>query len=244
MRRFLRQRVGSLSRYLPIDNEGQLVAFLQRPEIADTIVLSDARFRELCPHYDRLQLHDYQGWDTLDEVFAWIREQMRSNGCEKPIEFWEAGYGIDPRNAFDPNEQAQAVAKILAISAANEVRALIWFPLVDRRGIGVGLIDESGEVKPAATAYRTATSVLTMIESSRKLELGRGVEGYAFERSGRGPALALWANEPQVVRLPLASPSVSSSSSTVRVLRIDGSSEVVGGTTLQIDRSPVFVDAA
>lgn len=237
VREFLKQRVGGFSRYLPLDDEAQLAAFLERPEVKETVALSEARFRELCPYYDRLQLHDYQGWQTLDEIFGWLREQMRSNGCEKPIEFWEAGYGVERGHSFDPQDQADSVAKIMAISGANGARAVIWFPLVDRGSFGVGLISGSGEVRPAATAYRTAAGLLSSLESSHPVDVGLGTEAYAFERSGKGVVLVLWAEEPLAVEVPM-------SASRVRVYHVDGSSEVLEGSTVQVDPSPVFVEAA
>ncbi len=234
-RRYTQNHAGAFSQFLPIDDEAQLQALLADPRVQKTIQLSNARFKEYCPYYDLFQLHDYQGWETMEEVYDWIHEQMRANHCVKPIQAWEIGYGLDRNLPYDLNEHARSVTKVLTISAAEGAKTIIYFPLTDRGNYARGLLGPNNEMQPPAIAYRVTAAKLSDATSAEKLNLGEGVWGYKFGRSG-GDVYVLWSTAPTTVHLPLSAPQVTVTDQT-------GATRTASPDALQIDVDPVFVEA-
>ncbi|MCM8803752.1 MAG: hypothetical protein NC833_00660, partial [Candidatus Omnitrophica bacterium] len=233
-RRCTQNHVGGLKKFLPISNESQLKAMLADPRVQKTIQLSDARFKEYCPYYDIFQLHDYQGWQTMEEVYDWIHEQMRANNCVKPIHVWEIGYGRDRNLPYDVNEHARSVTKILTISSAEGAQTIIYFPLTDKGNYARGLLTPTNALQPPSIAYQVTVAKLTDATSAEKLNLGDGVWAYKFTK-GTQEVYALWSNAPRTVSLPV-------SASIARVTKINGETVTADLRNLMVDESPIFVE--
>jgi len=232
----VRNHKGAFSQFLPIENETQLQAMFADPMVQKTIQISDARFKEYCDYYDVFQLHDYQGWETMKEVYDWIQEQMRANDCIKPIQAWEIGYGLDANLPYDVNEHARNVVKILTISAAEGAETIIYFPLSDRGSYARGLLSKDGTVGAPATAYQVTVSKLANVVSAKRLDLGNGVWAYKFGRRSGGELFVLWSTTPKTIALPL-------SASQVTVTDRTGHTKYLPPSELLVGTDPIFVES-
>lgn len=236
LNKLIEHHVGGFRQYLPIANEAQLVAFLNRPEVAKTIQMSDARFTSYCGYYDALQLHDYEGWETLEEVFDWVQGKMNSAGCRKPIEVWELGYGWDDAATYNVDLHAKGVAKSLIIAVAKGAQTIIYFPLTDRGNFARALLTRSYGVLPPAIAYKVAVQKLSGVMRAEKLDLNEGLWVYQFIKGGQ-EIYALWSDATRTVSLPI-------NADTVKITRINGETLSGAPRSLIVDDSPIFVEPA
>jgi hypothetical protein len=114
--------------------------------------------------------------------------------------------GISTSDATDPFNLAQAayVPKLLARSAAADVRMAFWFWMQDTSaGLGsdvpYGLKATTGAVKPSYQAMKYFTSQISRLDQLRRtLDLsavGAGAEGYEFAVPTGGSLRVVWANQ-------------------------------------------------
>lgn len=235
-KRYTQNHIGFLRQFLPIDNEAHVQAVLADPGVQKTLHLSAARFKEYCPFYDIFQLHDYQGWETMEEVYDWIHEQMRANNCIKPIQVWEIGYGLDKNLPYDVTEHARTVTRILTISAAAGAQTVIYFPLSERGGFARPLLGSNNEIQPPAIAYQVTVAKLADATSAEKLHLAPGVWVYRFGRKNGKDVYVLWGTASKTVRLPI-------DASRVTVTDQTGRTTTASPSALQIGVDPIFVEA-
>lgn len=236
LRHYTQNHTGAFSQFLQVDNEAKLKAMLSDPRVQKTIELSEARFTKFCSYYDVFQLHDYQGWETMEEVYDWIHGEMRANNCVKPIQAWETGYGLDKNLPYDVNEHARTVVKILTISAAEGAQTIIYFPLSERGTYARPLLGAGNTLLPPAIAYRVTAEKLSEATSAQKLNLGEGVWGYRFGRRNGKDVFVLWSRQPKSVSLPLSASQVTLTDST-------GTVKTANPTSLTIGVDPIFVEA-
>jgi len=234
--KYEREHIGRFQIYLPIDNESQLNSFLTKPEVIKSIQMSDERFKEYCSFYDIFELHFYQPWDNLEQVYDWIHDQMTRNNCVKPIQVWELGYGPDKNIAYDINIHAQSVVKLLTISAGKGAQTIIYFPLTEKGARARGLLSRDGQPQAPSIAYQVTTSKLTSTTSAERLDLGDGVWAYKFGRSS-GDVYVVWSTSPKTITLPITSLQVT-------VTDIGGKTSTADPKILTVSNSPIFVETA
>ncbi len=236
LKRYTRNHAGGFSQFLPVDDEEQLKSMLTHAIAQKTIAMSDARFKEYCPYYDIFQLHDYQGWQTMEEVYDWVYEKMRANNCVKPIQAWEIGYGLDKNLPYDVNEHARSVTKILTISAAKGAQTIIYFPLSEKGTYARGLLEPDGTIGAPAKAYQVTVERLAGVMNAERLNLGEGVWAYKFQNSDK-EVYVVWSADSKTVRLPIAA-------SQVTLTDKSGSTATASPYAVPVEVDPVFVEAS
>lgn len=102
--------------------------------------------------------------------------------------------------AFE-NSKAYYVAQVASASAAEGLKAVLWYSLQGWRASG--LVDGNLEPLPAYEAYQFASTALRDAFPLRQITEFAGVNGYAFER-GEEQLWVLWSldGEPHAVELP------------------------------------------
>jgi len=102
--------------------------------------------------------------------------------------------------AFE-NSKAYYVAQVASASAAEGLKAVVWYSLHGWRASG--LVDRNLEPLPAYDAYQFASTALRDAVSQGQITAFAGVNGYAFER-GEGRLWVLWSlhGETHLITLP------------------------------------------
>ncbi|MBI1801415.1 MAG: hypothetical protein HYR71_07285, partial [Chloroflexi bacterium] len=229
---------GGLLPWLPLKTTDDLTAMLNDSFNQTTEAFSEARFTLNCPYYDVLQIHYYQPWQYQPQVSAWIKGRMSANNCQKPIQFWELGYALDPsRYTYDPDEHARDVPKLLAEAVAANSQLIAYATyLEDGNNWQKGLRYRDGTCLPSATAYQVAAQKLQWATGAETLTLGVDVVAYHFTTSG-GDVYAVWRDitGTSTVALPISADWVNVTSHLGVVTTADPHALAVGD-------SPLFVE--
>ncbi len=186
--------------------------------------------------YDVIQLHYFGPWDDLPMVMDWVHTQLKNQGGDKPIDFWEFGYGWDNQSTYDPQAHAQDEPKYLATAIGEgALRALSWQFTDFAAFLGhPGLFTANGP-RPAAQSFKITAEKINGTISSQRLDLGPGAWGYRFDKNN-GTVYVVWSAQPAKVSLPI-------NAQTVTVTDISGQITTADPKTLDAGVSPIFVEA-
>jgi hypothetical protein len=231
--------------HLP-DTEQELVAWLNRTHAPRSLAL----VHELYAHpstYDSVQLHYLQdAWELMPEFVGWVRAWLAEAGAsDKPIEFWEIGFGWEGEE-FTEESHAQGVVKTLVAALGEGGSRVVYEPYWEdaqesQNKFGRGLVTPDGP-RLAATAYQTMVGQLSGYQSAEPLDssnlspsgqsLGAGVWAYHFT-TPRSDIYVVWAQQSTTVCLPLAAAQMT-------VTDITGSTTTAGPAALPVGVSPIF----
>jgi len=150
---------------LHVTNENELKAALLTPEaqrIYD-VMLDHFAHPTL---YDAYQLHFYEPWDLLSDIFDWVRARMAEHGGVKPIEVWEIGYAWHDDPSYDPQRHGLDTAKLLVTALGEGASRVYYLPYASTRARNGrletvrALVDAQGEPRPAFFSYRATVAQL------------------------------------------------------------------------------------
>lgn len=132
--------------------------------------------------------------------------------------------------AFE-NTKAYYVAQVASASAAEGLKAVLWYSLHGWRASG--LVDRNLDPLPAYEAYQFASTVLREAVSLGQITAYVGVNGYAFER-GEGILWVLWSydGEPHAIELP----------STPKAAYDVYGNPLEPSSTIEVSLSPVYLE--
>jgi hypothetical protein len=185
--------------------------------------------------YDVQQIHYKGPWNPMPQILDWLHESMKVKGSDKPIEFWEFGYGWDDRNTYDSQHHAREEAKLMAMATGEGViRSLSWQFTDYASALGhPGLVTTNGP-RPAASAFGVTAEKVNGTTSSTRLIFGQDVWGYRLNKSS-GTVFVLWSAYPVRVNLPIEGDKVV-------VTDIFGNTYTADPGTLEIGVSPLFIE--
>ena len=134
---------------------------------------------------DALNFHYYPNnvnWCSYTYKLREIRDIEKARGLNLPILSTETGLGSDPALGSSTDTQSLYVVQAYAQSAGEGMLTTAWFLARDFSASGspfqkYGLLDLSGTAKPAATAYRMASSNIGDRPAIRALGEDDGVSG-------------------------------------------------------------------
>jgi len=217
------------------DSEADLQAFFANDQVQRLLRWVELLWSEHADDYDVQQIHYFGPWDAMPEMLDWLHGEMKARGTDKPIEFWEFGYGWDDVRTYDPEAHARDEAKLMAMAIGEGVlRALSWqFTDYVARNGHPGLVTARGP-RPAAQSFGVTAEKLNGTTQSSRLDLGQGVWAYQCEKDA-GTVFVLWSNEPVTVSLPVDAANVT-------VTDITGQTRLADPAALDVGISPIFVE--
>lgn len=185
--------------------------------------------------YDVQQIHYVGPWNYMPQLLDWIHDSMTLRGSDKPIEFWEFGYGWDDMSTYDPQDHAMTEAKLMAMATGEGVlRSLSWQFTDYASFLGhPGLVTGAGP-RPAAVAFGVTAEKVNGTTSSTRMIFGQDVWGYRLIKPS-GTVFVLWSAHPVRVTLPV-------DVGNVIVTDIFGNTYTADPQTLEIGVSPIFVE--
>lgn len=154
---------------------------------------------QMQPRPDAYQLHFYEPWDLLPDLMAWIRDRMRDQGYEIPIEVWEIGYYWGDDATYDPAAHARDVPKLLLTALGEGATRADYLPYVSARlqqgrlETVRGLVDADLQPRPAYDAYRRTAQTIGTFVTAERLSAGPDVWLYRFD-----DVLARWTRDEEV----------------------------------------------
>jgi hypothetical protein len=171
----------------------------------------------------------------MPQLLDWIHESMTFRGSDKPIEFWEFGYGWDDMSTYDPQDHAMSEAKLMAMATGEGVlRSLSWQFTDYASFLGhPGLVTADGP-RPAAVAFGVTAEKVNGTTSSTRMIFDQDVWGYRLIKPS-GTVFVLWSAYPVRVTLPLEAGNVI-------VTDIFGNTYTADPQILEIGVSPIFVE--
>lgn len=203
--------------------------------------------------FDFLCIHPYEtvgGFSNANGeiAFLWmtrlLRDMLKSAAPEKAnAEIWitEVGRRVgNKRGVITADDAAKSLVKIYTMAIAQGIRKVMWFEGQDPIGEadGYGLLDTSGNPRPAYHAMKTMTGCLGPTPRYQGwLALGAAGNGYGFVFDGAsGPVLVAW--------MPLgAADSTLTFTADVRTVGAlaDASATLAAHQPLALSDTPVFV---
>jgi len=194
--------------------------------------------------------------DRFAADLAWLREQMRNAGGEKPL--WNTEEGVpttsfldayrngyaEPDAVYHFREAAYRLAKTIVANFANGVEKVFYYDLLrpsrepfiedaKRHPLRSNLVELGGSLKPVAVAYATLATWLDGTEFREAIRFGASGRAYAFAR-GDELIVVAWSAEP----------TAFSVEEPWRVVDLMGNVEEASGE-LRFDRAPrLYVVAA
>lgn len=162
--------------------------------------------------------------DRFAGDIAWLRDQMRLRGDEKPL--WNTEEGIFTTSFLDTyrqgytesgavyhfREAAYRLVKTYVGNFANGVEKVFYYDLLrpsrepflseaKERPLGSNLVEIGGSLKPIAVAHATTATWLDETTFSESYRFGGSGRAYVFSR-GEERVVVAWSGEP--LALPLA----------------------------------------
>ena len=219
-------RLWRKSRYDRAEESGSLVNFpfmFSKEWARQRISIARDTFLRPGPS-DVYQLHDYEDWEALPEIMAWIETRMQETGVRRPLIVTEIGYRIFPKTSKDwkgnkklvadfdkysQEDHAQNLAKDFAILLSHNIDlALYWHSRIwDVNYSPIATLykntNDPDEFKPylAAEAYAFLARTLNgrTATKAKLLPQRPGLYEYAF--SGSDNVSIVWAVEGNITLL-------------------------------------------
>ena len=141
--------------------------------------------------YDLLPSHwsSWGGW-TLGKA-RFLRQMMGQYGIDKPLFLNETALGCVPEYyTCDPppedffQAQADFLARTFTRAQSEQIGGLTWYTLNGPGWRHGGLLDASGDPRPAFHAYKNLATRLAFTKYEGKADYGSQIEGYSFLRAG------------------------------------------------------------
>ncbi len=219
-----------------VSNVSDLQTVLSQPESQRTIQWASLLYAN-SQYFDVQQIHYFAPWGNLSQVTDWVHNQLQSHGGDKPLDFWELGYGWDNPSTYDPQAHARDEIKIFATALGEGGVRTVQFEFTnDAASIGhPGLVDSSGP-QPAAESFQVLTQKLNGATNPQRLNLGPSAWGYSFE-TPKETVDVVWSNATSVISLPL-------NTAVVRVTDITGAQTLVNPQSITVTDSPVMIESA
>jgi hypothetical protein len=203
---------------------------------------------------------DNYGPDIIGKA-TYVRQLMATYGFTRPVMVTELGWPAGT-NWGSPELAARYVPKVYARSLATDLKAAVWFALLDADSSNPGLLDSvtaPGTLipRPAFNAYQTWTSFMNEARYVGVVPTFDPIEGYQF--TVNGSRLDVYWYDCPLVREPLSDGPVDCTNTKTHsipatrvgvsdkygatVIRNDGDDGVADGkVTLTIGTNPVYVD--
>ncbi len=224
------------SQSLHAHSAADIQALVNSPGIQKLITWENLLFQNHA-YYDHMQIHNGTSWQDLQTVLDYLHTNLRAEGDDKPLDLWEGWYGWwgAPGNGFNPQIQAQDIVKQAVTAFGGQVTVYNYWLINDFALSSeghVGLIDNQGRPRPAATAYKVMSGKLTGATSVKKLNLGNNIWGYEFDNANK-KVYVVWST----VNTPVTLPFTGSATVT----------DIAGNTTsssniISVNSSPFFVE--
>ncbi|RMG55477.1 MAG: hypothetical protein D6723_02690 [Acidobacteria bacterium] len=182
-----------------IETEQELRRILFAPEAERTYDIMMRHFQNPAL-YDAYQLHFYEPWDLLPEVFRWIRARMAEHGEIKPIEVWEIGYAFVDDRHYDEEIHGRDTVKLLVTALGEGARNVFYLPFTSARArqgrveTVRGLVDADGHRRPAYFSYQKTAAALEGFASARRISGGPEEWAYQFD-----DVLVRWTRDGEAV---------------------------------------------
>jgi hypothetical protein len=205
--------------------------------------------------------NDY-GPDIIGKA-TFVRLTMATYGFTRPVIATETSWP-SALNWGSPELAARYVAKSYARSLAADLKATIWYAMLDADSSNPGLLDSTTTPgvltpRPAYAAYQTLSALLSGASYQGVAPAIDPIEGYQFTASGR--RLDVYWYDCPYMRQPLSDgPHDCTNTGTLnvqasrigvidkfgaKVIKNDGDDGVVDGkVTLTVGSSPIYVDYA
>src|SRR6266542_3666529 len=186
------------------------------------------------PYIDQVGVHGYTGNNKADGIFS-IIDNMQSTqnkyGLSLPIHITEGGWGL---NTVIPDQSAQAAflaQRYLLITSRPQVASFYWYQW-DNADWGT-LWDSTNGIHKAGVAYGQISNWLTGATNNGCTKNASYTWTCAFTLAQGNSALAVWNAS--------ASAAYTPGSQYNQVLRIDGSSSSINGSSsYTIGNAPVL----
>ncbi|MFH0864018.1 MAG: endo-1,4-beta-xylanase [Candidatus Gottesmanbacteria bacterium] len=189
-------------------------------------------------YYDHLQIHNGAPWQDLQLVLDYVHTNLQAQGDDKPLELWETWYSWTgaPGNGFNETEQAKEIIRFMVTAFSGQTIVYNYWLFTDY-AIGEGhpgLVDNQGNPRPAAIAYKIASEKLNGSSFVSRLDLGGNINAYKFINQTK-EVFVVWStnSSPVNVRLPI---------SQVKITDIQGNVTTADNNQILISDSPIFVE--
>lgn len=214
-------------------------------ELLDLIFKVDPNLK--VPSFDYMSYHFYEPWDVQEEIINWIKEKMAKNGYNRSILNTEGGFIDRNRLSYDKypelkKEVANDIVKIHVVAFANNVYSWLWLPLIenytgDTTGQQLkGLETPDGTKLPAYYSYKTMINLLDGFKSVEKISGLSSKYVYKFTFKNKNPVFVLWDTKNSTIDFS------SILNGDLRVLRVDGTTQNMPSTDLNISESPIYIE--
>ncbi len=219
-----------------INSAAGLQALLAQPEIQRTLQWSDLLY-DHAAYFDIQQLHYFAPWNDLTRVTDWVHGRLAAHGGDKPLDFWETGYGWDDPSTLDLETQARDQIKLYATAMGEGGLRVVQFEFNDgAASIGhPGLVTSAGPQPPAQT-FQLLAQKLNGSTGARRLDLGSSAWGYEFD-TPTGTVAVVWSDAVRIVSVPFDSHRVD-------VTSLAGARTTTSPSSVSLSTSPVVVQAA
>ena len=217
-----------------VNNVSDLQALLSQPELQRSIQWASLLYAN-SQYFDVQQIHYFAPWDKLSQITDWVHNQLRSHGGDKPLDFWELGYGWDNMSTYDPQAHARDEVKIFATALGEGGISAIQFEFTDYAvSIGhPGLITSAGP-QPPAQSFQLVAQKLNGAVNPQRLNLGSSAYGYRFD-TAHGTVYVVWADVTTSISLPL-------STRNARVTDITETQTLADPKRIAVTTSPIVVE--
>ncbi len=222
---------------LHVNTPADLQNYLRTPGIQNLIKWEGQLFQNH-QYYDRMQIHNGAPWENLQTVLDYVHTNLRAQGDDKTLDLWEGWYSWwgAPGNGFDPQAQARDLTKQISIALGNKV-TLYSYWLFNDYALGseghVGLVDNQGNPRPAATAFKVVSQKLTGAAAGQKLDLGNNIYAFKFTNNGKD-IYVLWSAVETTVSLPFTGGAT--------ITDISGNTTKTLTNSIPVGASPVFAE--
>jgi hypothetical protein len=219
-----------------VASEDDLRRVLAEPAVRRSLAYLMATQRLARDHViDAYQLHFYEPWANVPALLAYLRGTLPAG---LPIEAWEVGIfwrGGPQEQRDDQRLRANEATKVVALLLAGGVRRVTWLPLAAHQEhnageLHLGLLDESGAVRPAGEAVKDLAAAAGG-SAWRPLSAGL-VSGVAFGK-GHHTTLVAWSDHGASIPGP-PRPGTT-------VMTVDGTRLQWGTSGLRLAAQPVLI---
>lgn len=224
------------SQSLKISNPSQLSSYLNNPGIQNLIKWENLLFANH-QYYDYMQIHNGAPWQSFQTVLDYVHTNLQAHGDDKKLDLWETWYSWAgaPGNGFDPKTQADEIVKAMTVAFANQVVVYNYWTF-DDSAISEGhpgLVDNQGNPRLAAIAFKIASQKLSGSSSIQSLNHGPNIFAYKFDNNGK-EVFVVWSIGTTSISLPLPG--------KVSVTDLTGARSVIDSVAIPVGSSPVFIE--
>lgn len=162
-------------------------------------------------HFDVMNFHYYSVFQRIWDPYGpgiigktrYLQNKLAEYDVYKPFVCTETSMWSDAANGSSHEEQSRQLVKVFVRSMTIDLKATIWFKLIDDAGVGAlkyGLLGTNLSPKPSYYAFSTVARQLASAESVGPLglsETGSGdIEAYEFlATDGLIRIVVAWSND-------------------------------------------------